>query len=217
MTQPEAVLFDLDGTLIDTAPDFIRCLNLQRQRHNLAPLPDERIREVVSNGARALVSLGFDLGPEDPDYRERHSELIELYRDNLAVETRLFPGMDEVLSRLEARAIPWGIVTNKPRALTVPLLEGLNLAQRCGSVVCPDDVSQRKPDPESLYLACKQVGAPAVRSVYVGDHLRDIEAGRAAGMITFAARWGYIASDEDIASWRADYIVDRAVELLEHF
>ncbi len=212
--QPEAVFFDLDGTLADTAPDFVRCLNLQRQLHDLPPLPAEQIRAVVSNGARALVQLGFDLAPEAPDFQERHSELLDLYRDNLAVETRLFPGMVDVLAWLEARTIPWGVVTNKPRSFTLPLMEGLGLLERCGSVVCPDDVSQRKPHPESLFMACKEVGAPAAGSVYVGDHLRDIEAGRAAGMRTVAARYGYIADPEEIPSWQADHIIDHAGELI---
>jgi len=213
-TQPSAVLFDLDGTLIDTAPDFIWCLNTQRARHGLAPMDAARIRGTVSNGARALVELGFGLTPDMPDYKAIHSELLDIYLDHLAVDTVLFPGMEEVLAHLEQQQIPWGIVTNKPRRFTEPLLVGLNLDRRCQVTVCPDDVAQRKPHPESLLKAAKTIQAVPEKAFYVGDHERDIVAGRAAAMKTVAARYGYIADPLEIPGWQADHIIDHGNELL---
>ena len=160
---PSAVLFDLDGTLLDTAPDFIRCLNQLRQHHGLAPLPPEHIRRSVSNGARAMIRVGFGLEPDHPDYLEKHTAFLDLYETGVAVETRLFEGMDTLLQALEQRHIPWGIVTNKPVRFAAPLVEALGLDQRCSVLVCPDHVSQRKPHPEALILACRQLGAPPPR------------------------------------------------------
>lgn len=214
MPAPASVLFDLDGTLVDTAPDFVHCLNTQRQRHRLEPLPAPSIRSVVSDGARGLIQLGFGLEPDHPDYTERHTELLDLYGERLAVESRLFEGMDEVLEWLEEHRIPWGVVTNKPSVFTLPLLERLNLANRCGATVCPDHVRQRKPHPESLFLAARQLGISPGGSLYVGDHLRDIEAGRAAGMATVAARYGYIDNPDTVEGWHATHIIDHGRELL---
>lgn len=211
---PASVLFDLDGTLVDTAPDFVHCLNIQRERHRMDPLPAPTIRAVVSDGAPGLIRLGFDLEPDHPDYAERHQELLDLYGERLAVESRLFDGMDEVLGWLEEQRIPWGVVTNKPSAFTLPLMEGLNLSGRCGATVCPDHVRQRKPHPESLFLAARQLAVSPGDSIYVGDHVRDIDAGRAAGMATVAARYGYISDPESVPGWRATHIIDHSNELL---
>ena len=212
-TPPSTVLFDLDGTLIDTAPDFIRCLNLLRGEFGLAALPAEQIRRSVSNGARAMIEVGFGLLPEHPDYAGRHAAFLDLYEAGVAEETRLFPGMEDVLFDLEQRNIPWGIVTNKPERFTTPLLAALNLASRCATVVCPDHVRVRKPDPEALLLACHQIGADPADGIYVGDHVRDIEAGRNAGMTTVAVRYGYIEEPESVDLWQADLIVDSVTEL----
>lgn len=210
---PSAVLFDLDGTLLDTAPDFIRCLNQLRQHHGLAPLPPEHIRRSVSNGARAMIRVGFGLEPDHPDYLEKHTAFLDLYETGVAVETRLFEGMDTLLQALEQRHIPWGIVTNKPVRFAAPLVEALGLDQRCAVLVCPDHVSQRKPHPEALILACRQLGAPPAQAVYVGDHERDIEAGRNAGMTTIAVRYGYIEAPETVDLWQADLVVDTVSDL----
>ena len=195
---PAAVLFDLDGTLIDTAPDFIRCLNQLRQQHGMPALPAEQIRRSVSNGARAMIRVGFGLEPEHEGYPEKHTAFLDLYELGVAVETTLFPGMDVLLSSLESRGIPWGIVTNKPARFAVPLIEALDLAQRCAALICPDHVAERKPHPESLLLACRQIQVEPIKSVYVGDHERDIEAGRNAGMHTIAVRYGYIEQPETV-------------------
>ena len=207
------VLFDLDGTLIDTAPDFIRCLNQLREQHGLPALPHEHIRRSVSNGARAMIRVGFGLEPEHPDYLEKHTAFLDLYEAGVAVETSLFEGMDELLKALEEQGIPWGIVTNKPARFAVPLIEALNLADRCAALVCPDHVAQRKPHPESLFLACQQIGADPATGIYVGDHERDIEAGRNAGMKTIAVRYGYIEEPEAIDLWQADLIADTVTDL----
>ncbi|NWO05888.1 MAG: phosphoglycolate phosphatase [Alteromonadaceae bacterium] len=211
--QPAAVLFDLDGTLIDTAPDFIRCLNQLRQQHGLAALPAEQIRPSVSNGARAMIRIGFGLEPEHPDYLAKHSAFLDLYEAGVAVETTLFEGMNSLLEALEHRNIPWGIVTNKPARFAVPLIDALGLADRCGALVCPDHVAERKPHPESLFLACRKIQAEPIKSIYVGDHERDIEAGRNAGMRTIAVRYGYLEQPEAIDLWQADVIADTVSDL----
>lgn len=215
MIRPSTVLFDLDGTLLDTAPDFTACLNAQRLRHGLEALPAETVRRSVSNGARAMVKLGFGLAPDDRDYARIHSEFLDAYEANLAVDSCLFPGMESVLAWLEEQGIPWGIVTNKPSRFTLPLLAGLDLARRCAVTVCPDDVVQRKPHPEALLLAGSRLGIDLSRGIYVGDHIRDIQAGREAGMLTIAARYGYIEEPEELVEWEADIVIDDAQELLE--
>lgn len=212
-SSPSAVLFDLDGTLIDTAPDFIRCLNLLREQSGLPALPPETIRRSVSNGARAMVRIGFGLEPDDDDYLQRHTAFLDLYEQNIAVETRLFEGMPALLDTLETRAIPWGVVTNKPARFATPLMEALGLAERCSALVCPDHVAERKPHPESLLLASRQIDADPAKAVYVGDHERDIQAGRNAGMRTIAVRYGYIEQPETIDLWQADQIADTVADL----
>lgn len=208
-----AVLFDLDGTLVDTAPDFVRILNQLRSADNLPPLPFNTIRSQVSNGARALVKLGFDL-PEDSDaFNERLNTLLKLYEKELAVESRLFNGLDAALQLLELHEIPWGVVTNKPSRYTIPLLKGLKLDQRCAVAVCPDHVENKKPHPEPLLTACEWISVAPNQTLYVGDHLRDIEAGRAAGNTTIAAAWGYLNPGENVSDWQADIILHTPQEL----
>jgi N-acetyl-D-muramate 6-phosphate phosphatase len=211
--QPSAVLFDLDGTLIDTAPDFIRCLNELRAFHSLEALPPEFIRRSVSNGARAMIRIGFGLEQHQPGYLELHTAFLDRYEAGVAVETTLFEGMDELLRSLEARGIPWGIVTNKPVRFAAPLIQALDLDKRCATLICPDHVAERKPHPESLLLACQRAGAEPEKAVYVGDHERDIEAGRNAGMKTIAVRYGYIEEPETVDLWKADQVVDTVSDL----
>jgi 2-phosphoglycolate phosphatase len=215
VAKPSTVLFDLDGTLLDTAPDFITCLNAQRRHRGLEALPSATVRRAVSNGARAMVKLGFDLEPGDSDYDRVHGEFLDRYEAHLAIDSCLFPGMDAVLGWLEQQAIPWGIVTNKPSRFTLPLLKGLELNHRCAVTICPDDVVQRKPHPESLLLACERLGVDAGEGIYVGDHIRDIQAGREAGMITVAARYGYIEDLGQLTEWQADLVIDDAWSLLQ--
>ena len=218
---PGVVLFDLDGTLVDTAPDFHVVLNRILADAARPPVTYEQVRSQVSNGARALVTLGFGVTPEDSGFDEWLTVLLDSYEQRLAVDTCLFPGMAQVLEWLEQQALPWGVVTNKPERFTLPVLEGLGLLDRVGPVICPDHVQQRKPDPEGLLLACRQAGAPAEGSVYVGDHARDIEAGRRAGMLTVGALFGYLDEGEDPRAWQAQHYISRAEELLplltQHF
>lgn len=211
----DAVLFDLDGTLIDTAPDFIAVLNRQLLAHGREPLPAARIRSVVSQGSRAVVALGFgDLHAIDSAELEvLRQEFLSAYLRHLADESHLFPGMAELLEGLESRGTPWGIVTNKPSLYTTPLLQALGLGSRCGVAICPDMVNHSKPHPEPMLKAATALGVRPEACIYVGDHRRDIEAGRNAGMLTVAAAWGYVLEGETAQDWQADYTLDTVFEL----
>lgn len=209
----QAIFFDLDGTLVDTAHDFWHILNKMRASHGLEELAFSAIRESVSYGARGMIHAAFGIGDEQPEYAPLAEEFLSTYAENPARHGHLFPGMAEVLETIEARGLRWGVVTNKADAYTRPLLDSLGLLARASAVVCPDHVDRTKPDPESLLLACEQAGVNATRSVYVGDHLRDIEAGQRAGMFTVGARYGYIPEAEDPADWRADLYIDHAGQL----
>ncbi|MBD2859925.1 phosphoglycolate phosphatase [Spongiibacter sp. KMU-158] len=209
----KTILFDLDGTLLDTAADFTRVLNGMLAEHNLPARQYSEVRTQVSNGARAVVELGFGITPEHPDFQARLEAFLDRYADNLADETSLFEGMDTVLAEIEQRGQQWGIVTNKPSRFTLPLLEQIGLAERCAVAICPDHVTHRKPHAEPILLACSQLNSAVSEGIYIGDHLRDIESGRNAGMATIACRYGYIAEDENIEDWQADHIVDSAQDL----
>lgn len=216
MSACQGVLFDLDGTLIDTAPDFIRIIGQLCQQDGLVAPSAAEIRQQVSEGARAMVRLIHpELALDDPALLRHREAFLQAYAQDIAVETRLFEGMEELLGDLEAQGIPWGIVTNKPRALSEQLLAALDLSQRCAVLVCPEDVSRTKPDPEPMFLAADQLGLPAQALVYVGDHPRDIDAGRAAGMTTVLAAYGYLPPDQrdDLDRWQAEVIVDDVAAL----
>lgn len=213
-TARTCVLFDLDGTLLDTAPDMARALNRLRLEAGMPALPFERIRPMVSHGTLGMLQLGFGLSPEDPAYHDRRQRFLDLYSAALAVETVLFPGMATTLACLEARGIPWGVVTNKPGWLTEPLLDQLNLLQRAACVVSGDTTLLRKPHPEPLLHACRLVGIAPERCWYVGDAERDILAGNRAGMRTLVARFGYLHTFETPEVWGADGLIDTPEELL---
>ncbi|MCV6589006.1 MAG: HAD-IA family hydrolase [Marinobacterium sp.] len=210
----DAVLFDLDGTLLDTAPDFFWTINTLLAEEGRPAMDFPALRAQVSHGARAMVQTAFDLTLDDPAFNQLHPRMLALYEQHLDVDTVLFDGLDALLEVLESASIPWGIVTNKPERYTTPLLNGLGLASRAGSVICPDQVNQRKPDPESLFLACRELKVRPAHCVYVGDHIRDIEAGRRAGMCTIAADYGYIDADDNVSNWQADHIIRHGGELL---
>lgn len=205
----KTILFDLDGTLLDTAPDFIICVNRLRENHGQVPLADNAIRAQVSNGARAMTRLASGLADGDPALEALNYELLAIYREILGQRSVLFPGMADSLRWIEAQGLSWGIVTNKPSSFTNPLLAVLKetgaLPFTPSAVICPDHVSRSKPDPEPMLLACTQCGCQPEETIYLGDHVRDIEAGRAANMRTVACEWGYISSEDDIANWGADY------------
>ena len=203
-----AVLFDLDGTLLDTARDFATVVNLMLAERGRAPLPYEPIRRTVSNGARALVRLAFEINEADRDFEPLRQRLLELYEQYLLVETRPFPGIEQLLCELARHGIRWGVVTNKPSAFAAPLLERIGLEPRYDVLVCPDHVQRTKPDPEPLLLACARLGCSVGEALYIGDHARDIAAGRNAGMRTIAATYGYLDPEESAADWAADYYAD---------
>ena len=209
----QAVIYDLDGTLIDTADEFVVVVQALRAEHDREPLPEDIIRSNVSNGARALTSLALELPESAPQFEEKRLRLLALYSDVLGTVAALYPCIQELLDGLSQRGIAWGIATNKPRLYTEPLLARLKLSPAPGSVVCPDDVTDRKPHPESLYLNCRQLDCSPANSIYIGDHKRDIEAGRRAGMFTIAATYGYIESHDDPAAWGANIEVDRSDKL----
>ncbi|EJO36092.1 MULTISPECIES: HAD family hydrolase [Acinetobacter] len=212
----KAVLFDLDGTLIDTAADFIRIIQDMCRAENCEVVAADLIRTQVSEGARAMVKLVYPhLEVDDPVFLAHRQRFLDLYGADIAVETDLFEGMYPLLDELEARGIPWGIVTNKPRGLSKALLTALNLTERCAVLVCPEDVTRTKPDPEPMYLAARQINLPAEQIIYVGDHPRDIEAGRNAGMYTILAAYGYLplSHKDNLTAWQADCIVNDISEL----
>ncbi len=207
-TSIECVLFDLDGTLVDTAPDFVLVLNALRAENELPPVATELVRQTVSDGARALVQLGFELQPEEDGFDALHQRLLTLYQAQLTQsQASLYPGMGELLDSLETAQIPWGIVTNKPECYSLTLLESLALRQRCQALVCPDHVQHRKPHPEPILLACAQLGVATERTVYLGDHIRDIQAAKNADVIAIAATYGYLAADAKPEQWYADFLL----------
>ncbi len=208
-----AVLLDLDGTLLDTAPDLARALNALRAEQQLPALLFERIRPQVSNGASAVVRIGFP-DADAARFEPLRARFLELYRAQLAVDTRLFPGFDEVLSQLEAHRIPWGVVTNKPRWLTEPLLQQLGLLQRAGCVLSGDSLPVRKPDPLPLLTAARLLHVEPQRCLYLGDALRDMQAARAANMVALGASFGYIGTDDQVQDWPVTAWIDEPLELL---
>jgi len=209
-----ALLLDLDGTLLDTAPDMGGALNRLRAEHGCEPLPFSSIRPVVSHGAVRLVSLGF---PEASGaaFEALRLRFLEIYAQHLAEGTRLFDGFELVLESLEARGLPWGIVTNKPGWLTDPLLAALGLDRRAACAVSGDTLAERKPHPLPLLHAASLLGVRPEHCIYVGDAERDIQAGRAAGMTTVVASYGYLSQQDDPVSWQPHGIVATPQELLD--
>jgi phosphoglycolate phosphatase len=213
-TSLRAVLFDLDGTLIDTAPDFAFVIDLMRKHRDLAPVPYEQVRETVSDGARGLVRMAFGLPEDHDEFEPLRQEMLALYRQHLADSSRLFDGMEAVLQTIERRGLHWGVVTNKPFAYAEPLLQALALHERCTALICPEHVRERKPHPESLQLACARIGCSSGEAIFIGDHRRDIEAGRNAGMNTVACAYGYVHATDPCENWGADFIVQQVADLL---
>ena len=211
---PEAVLFDLDGTLADTAPDLGAALNQLLQEQGRAPLPMEMLRPHVSSGARGRIGAGLGITPADAAYADLQRRFLAIYQDALCVGTRLFAGMAEHLDELEARAIPWGIVTNKSQRFAIPLMEGLDLRQRCVCIVCGDSARRAKPHGHPMHLASAVMGIAPGDCIYIGDDERDVIAGRVAGMQTIVAGWGYLGDGKPPAHWGADAIAASPADIL---
>jgi phosphoglycolate phosphatase len=211
-----AALFDLDGTLADTAPDLGYALNSLLQRYGRPRVPAELTRPRASHGARGLLEIGFGIRPSEPYYETLRDEFLDLYEKNLCRETQLFPGVSTLLDRLAERKMPWGIVTNKLQRFTDPLVRQLGLTPRAACVVSGDTFARPKPYPDPLLGAATLMAIPATGAVYVGDDLRDMQAGLAAGMQVVAARYGYLGAGTDPAQWQAHAVIDEPTELLSY-
>jgi len=212
--QITTVLFDLDGTLLDTAPDLADALNTVLAENRREPLPYETIRGVVSHGGMALIKLGFGLDESSPDFEPLRQRLLSIYRANLSGKTRPFPGMAELLEQLEQGGRNWGVVTNKPAWLTEPLMQDLGLLQRAACVVSGDTLAERKPHPAPMLHACELAGSRPEQCVYIGDARRDIEAGKNARMHTLVALFGYFMDGDRPGEWQADGLLEQPLDLL---
>jgi 2-phosphoglycolate phosphatase len=211
---PAAVLFDLDGTVIDSAPDLAGTANDMRRARGLEPAPFASLRPWVGAGARGMVGAAFDVGPDDVAFADLKDEFLERYALRLLADTRVFEAMDAVLDAIQSRGVPWGIVTNKHERFTTPIVRGLGLDRRAAVVISGDTTPHAKPHPAPLLEAAHRLGVEATRCVYVGDDRRDMEAARAALMRGGVARWGYIDPVDDVAAWGGDAVLDRPDDVL---
>lgn len=211
----EAVLFDLDGTLIDSAPDLAGAANDLRASRGMAPLPYETLRPMVGAGARGMVGIAFGRQPGDAGYDELRAAFLARYAERMLHATRVFDEVEPVLGALDDAGLPWGIVTNKAMHLAEPIVAGLGLGARASVLIGGDSTPFAKPHPEPLYEATRRIGAVPGRCVYIGDDRRDIQAGRAAGMAALAAAWGYLGLGEPVEAWGADAIMHRPDALLK--
>ncbi|MHB1144040.1 MAG: HAD-IA family hydrolase [Thiobacillus sp.] len=211
----KAVLFDLDGTLVDTAPDLGYALNLQRAAHGLPPLTDAVIRPQASHGARGLLGVGFDLHPDDARFAPMREEFLQLYADNICRHSRPFPGILDLLAELDARGLKWGVVTNKPARFTEPLMSILDLAERAACIVSGDTCPQPKPHPAPMLAAAELCAAAPAQCLYLGDAERDIEAARAAAMPALVAAWGYLDASDEPHTWGAHAQIRHPIETLD--
>jgi phosphoglycolate phosphatase len=210
----DAVLFDLDGTLVDSAPDLAGAANELRQAHGLAALAFETLRPMVGTGARGMLEAAFGISPADARFDALREDFLARYESRILRETRVFSRMEPVLQMLERAALPWGIVTNKAARFSVPLVHGLGLMQRCAVLISGDTTSHAKPHPQPLLEAARRLGVMPQRCLYIGDDLRDVQAGRGAGMATLVAAWGYLGRGESIDSWNADAVLAQPEDLL---
>lgn len=210
----DAVLFDLDGTLVDSAPDLAGAANDLRAARGLQALPFSALRPLVGSGARGMVGAAFGIAPGHADFDALRDDYLARYERRLLQQTDVFAGTDAVLRAMEQAALPWGIVTNKATRFSKPLAEALPVLQRRAVLISGDSTAHTKPHPAPLLEAARQLGVPPQRCVYVGDDLRDVQAGRAAGMATLVAAWGYLGNGAPVDSWQADAVLQRPHELL---
>tara|TARA_R110000824_G_scaffold52692_4_gene146247 strand:- start:178704 stop:179360 length:657 start_codon:yes stop_codon:yes gene_type:complete len=211
------VLFDLDGTLLDTAKDFTQVLNQQLHQHEMEAVSFQRVRETVSDGARALIKMGFGIDDSHSNFDHYLQELLDLYAEKIVMtEAVLFKGITELLQNIEAEQLQWGIVTNKPSRFTLPLLEKFTAMSNSSVVLCADQVKNGKPDPEGLLMACQMLACKTEHCIYVGDHKRDIDAGKNANIKTIAVSWGYYPEHTRLEDWQADLIVNSPQEITNY-
>jgi 2-phosphoglycolate phosphatase len=210
----DAVLFDLDGTLIDSAPDLAGAANDLRAQRGLEALPYEALRPMVGAGARGMVGVAFGVRPGEDGFEPLRDAFLARYAERMLERTRVFDAVEPVLRTLSAAGVPWGIVTNKITRYAEPVVRGLGLDARAGVLISGDTTAHAKPHPEPLLEAARRLGREAARCVYVGDDVRDMQAGRAAGMATLAAGWGYLGQGEHIDAWGADAVLKEPAQLL---
>jgi N-acetyl-D-muramate 6-phosphate phosphatase len=215
MARFDAVLFDLDGTLVDSAPDLAGAANDLRMAHGLDSLPFELLRPMVGAGARGMLGVAFGVVPGEARFAGLRDDFLDRYEQRLLQETRVFESVEPLLQSLDAEAIRWGIVTNKAMRFARPLVEGLALHVRAAALIGGDSTAHAKPHPEPLLEAARRMGVAPARCVYVGDDLRDVQAGRAAGMATLAAGWGYLGQGDAPEHWGADAVIDEPMHVLK--
>ena len=216
MSRVRAVLFDLDGTLADTAADLARALNRVRAERGLGPVPPAMTRPHTSKGARGLLGVGMGVAPEHATYEALRDRFLEYYAEDLCIDTRLFDGIPELLAALRGRGLAWGVVTNKPGRFTVPLMRRLDPGGTAACVVSGDTTPKAKPFPEPLLHAARAIEVAPDECLYVGDDLRDVQAARAAGMGVVVAAWGYLGDAGDPAGWGADAVIAHPRETLNY-
>ncbi|MFL0802332.1 MAG: HAD-IA family hydrolase [Agarilytica sp.] len=209
----KAVFFDLDGTLLDTAPDLSKALNRVLVEDGKDTVPLDLARDVVSDGAYALLELGFGVGKDHPDTAQLRQRLLDFYAADLASETTFFPGLGELIQKFADINLDWGIVTNKPEPYASPLIQDFEFASRPVCLICPEHVTHRKPHAEPLDLACRHATCENDTAIYIGDHLRDIQCGINAGMKTIAVNYGYIRENDSAHAWGADHVVETGDEI----
>lgn len=215
MRNTHAVLFDLDGTLLDTAPDMAFVLNEVRKKHALPEIPFNHVRAAVSHGMKGMLESGGDMHETDPHFKSMIEECLALYQQHTTNATRLFPNMEKVLDHLDEHHIPWGIVTNKPKRFAFDILKNLELETRAACIICGDTLAKSKPDPEPILHACNLLQKSTSDCLFVGDSHVDVRASKAAGTKTMVALYGYISTQEDPFSWEADVYIHEPIEILD--
>lgn len=211
------ILFDLDGTVFDTAPEFLSCLNPLLHDHDLPALSLAQLRPVVSNGGNAMLKLGFGLDPDQPGFEEIKNKFLNLYEKQLGQNCQLFDGMSDLFDFLDNNQFTWGIVTNKPSRFAMPILKKFNILDRAKHIVCADHVKSPKPSAEPLLQACDKLNIQPTDCWYIGDSLIDVRASKACGMPVAIAEYGYFPENTNIQAWEADYYFSHPTKLISHF